>query len=98
MQKLLFAVFGAVCVLTSASEYRSSGDRSYGDRSYGGQSNGRSYGGDDKLEIRHSSQEKSYGKGDGYGKGDDNGYGKSQEGYSTRFFELQSNKGKTITI
>ena len=75
MQKLMLAVFGAVCVLASA-QYESYGNDGHG------------------LEIKHSWQQKGYGKGDGYGYGNGGeGYGKQQEGRSKRYFAMQVNKG-----
>ena len=74
MQKLMLAVFGAVCVLASA-QYESYGNDGH------------------KLQIKHSWEQKGY-KGDEYGKGGD-GYGKRQEGSSSRYFEMQVNKGMT---
>lgn len=53
---------------------------------------------DHKLEIKHTWEEKDYksdDKGyDGYKKND--GYGKKQEGHSSRYFSMESNKGQFI--
>src|SRR4051812_35032682 len=85
MQKVLLALLGAsLCALASAQygKYGHSYD-SYDNSGY-------------KTEIKHDWEEKSY-KGDdkygGYGKSD--GYGKKLEGKSSRYFVLESKKGKS---
>ncbi|XP_054164771.1 uncharacterized protein LOC128962422 [Oppia nitens] len=77
MQKLLLVLFVASLCLVVSGQY------------------GRSYDShNDKTEIKHTWSDKKddYGKG-GYGKSDGYGYGKQQEGHSTRYFQMDSNKG-----
>ena len=81
MQKIVCALFGlSLCVLASAQYGKY--DDSYGKSQTDGY----------KTEIKHSWEEKDYKGDDKYGKSE--GYGKKLDGQSSRYFVLESKKGK----